>query len=67
MTLQATTQEPILAEKKTYITNEGYPRTEYLWLHPPVFEDVDGRTRPVFVPAGLSPEWKAVLAKQKHI
>lgn len=57
-------QEPILADQKTYVTEEGYSRTEYLWLHPPVFEDFDGRTRSVLIPAGLSPEWKAVLLRQ---
>lgn len=59
-------QEPILAEKKTYMTEGGYPRTEYLWLHPPVFVDASGRTQPVLIPAGLSPAWKARLGVQDH-
>lgn len=62
----ATNQEPILAEKKTYMTEGGYPRTEYLWLHPPVFEDASGRTQPVLIPAGLSPAWKARLGVADH-
>lgn len=45
--------EPILSSKKEYMTNEGYPRTEYVWRHPPVFEDVHGRTQPVYIGAGL--------------
>lgn len=43
------------------MTEGGYPRTEYLWLHPPVFEDALGRTQPVAIPAGLSSAWKARL------
>lgn len=31
-------QEPVLSSKKTYITKEGYPKTEYVWRHPPVLE-----------------------------
>ncbi|CAN8105534.1 unnamed protein product [Discula destructiva] len=53
--------EPVLAEKQTYMTDKGHPRTEYLWLHPPVFEDASGQTQPVLIPAGFSAEWKARL------
>lgn len=42
--------EPILVSKKTSMTKEGYPRTEYVWRHPPVFEDCEGRTQPMRAP-----------------
>lgn len=45
--------EPILSSKKEYISNEGHPKTEYVWRHPPVFEDVHGRTQPMYIGAGL--------------
>jgi hypothetical protein len=45
--------EPILSSKKEYMTKEGYPKTEYVWRHPPVFEDAQGRTQPVYIGAGL--------------
>jgi hypothetical protein len=51
--------EPILSSKKEYITTEGHPKTEYVWRHPRVFEDAQGRTQPVYLGAGLgdlSPE-----------
>jgi hypothetical protein len=54
-TQTATTQkpcnilEPTLISKKTYQTPEGYPRTEYFWRHPPVFEDNLGRTQPIYM------------------
>jgi hypothetical protein len=51
--------EPILSRQKEYITKEGYPKTEYVWRHPRVFEDTQGRTQPVYLGAGLgdlSPE-----------
>jgi hypothetical protein len=35
------------------MTEEGYPRTEFVWRHPPVFEDAIGRTQPVIINAGL--------------
>lgn len=41
--------EPILISKKEYITKEGYPRTEYVWRHPPVFEDAQGRMQPIYL------------------
>jgi len=41
--------EPILTSQKTYMTEEGFPRTEYYWRHPPVFEDAYGRTQPVYM------------------
>jgi len=44
--------EPILSSKKEYITKEGYPRTEYVWRHPPVFETTDGKTHPIYMAAG---------------
>jgi len=47
--------EPILAEQRQYMTNEGHSRTHYLWRHPPVFEDIHGRTQPVAIPAGMHP------------
>ncbi|CZR64723.1 uncharacterized protein PAC_14622 [Phialocephala subalpina] len=45
--------EPILSSKKEYMTKEGHPKTEYVWRHPPVFEDIHGRTQPVYIGAGL--------------
>jgi hypothetical protein len=45
--------EPILTSKKEYMTKEGYPRTEYVWHHPPVFETADGKTSPIYVGAGI--------------
>lgn len=45
--------EPILHSKKEYVTSEGVPRTEYVWHHPPVFEDALHRTQPVYIGAGL--------------
>jgi hypothetical protein len=51
--------EPILSSKKEYMTKEGYPRTEYVGHHPPVFETADGKTQPIYIGAGLgdiSPE-----------
>jgi hypothetical protein len=45
--------EPILSSKKEYITKEGHPKTEYVWRHPLVFEDAQGRTQPVYLGAGL--------------
>ncbi|PVH77233.1 hypothetical protein DL98DRAFT_656900 [Cadophora sp. DSE1049] len=45
--------EPILTSKKEYMTEEGYPRTEFVWRHPPVFEDAIGRTQPVMINAGI--------------
>ncbi|KAF4634072.1 hypothetical protein G7Y89_g4049 [Cudoniella acicularis] len=45
--------EPILSSKKEYITKEGYPKTEYVWRHPPVFETADGKTTSVLLPAGF--------------
>ncbi|KAK0120406.1 hypothetical protein ONS96_010621 [Cadophora gregata f. sp. sojae] len=45
--------EPILTSKKEYVTDEGYPRTEYVWRHQPVFEDATGRTQPVTMNAGI--------------
>lgn len=45
--------EPILSSKKENIAKEGYPRTEYVWRHPPVFETVDGKTQPIYIGAGL--------------
>jgi hypothetical protein len=45
--------EPILSSKKEYITTEGHPKTEYVWRHPRVFEDAQGRTQPVYLGAGL--------------
>merc|ERR1711900_31352 len=45
--------EPILTSKKEYMTEEGYPRTEFVWRHPPVFEDAIGRTQPVTINAGF--------------
>jgi hypothetical protein len=38
--------EPMLSSRKDSISNEGYPKTEYVWRHPPVFETADGRTTP---------------------
>lgn len=58
--------EPILVDKKTYVTKEGIVRTEYLWRHPPVFEDVHGRTTLVRVPAGLSDDWKQALLEARR-
>lgn len=45
--------EPVLASKKEYITPQGYPKTEYVWHHPPVFQDSLGRTQPVYIGAGI--------------
>ncbi|KAE9371922.1 hypothetical protein N431DRAFT_342302 [Stipitochalara longipes BDJ] len=45
--------EPILSSKKEYITKEGYPKTEYVWRHPPVFETATGETRPIYIGAGV--------------
>lgn len=45
--------EPILTSKKEYMTEEGYPRTEFVWRHPPVFQDAIGRVQPVTIAAGL--------------
>lgn len=41
--------EPNLVSKKEYMTKEGYPRTEYVWRHPPVFEDAQGRMQPIYL------------------
>jgi hypothetical protein len=35
------------------VTKEGYPRTEYVWRHPPAFETASGQTHSVYVGAGL--------------
>ncbi|KUI69601.1 hypothetical protein VM1G_04740 [Cytospora mali] len=60
--------EPILMDKKTYVTEEGFNRTEYLWRHPPVFEDVHGRTTPVRIPAGVSDDWRqAAMNAKRHV
>jgi hypothetical protein len=40
--------EPVLTSKKTYMTKHGYPRTEYVWRHPPVFETANGQTQYIF-------------------
>lgn len=45
--------EPVLASKKEYISPQGYPKTEYVWHHPPVFQDSLGRTQPVYIGAGI--------------
>ena len=45
--------EPILSSKKEYTTKEGYPKTEYVWRHPPVFETATGQTQPIYIGAGL--------------
>ncbi|KAE8447214.1 hypothetical protein EG329_011045 [Mollisiaceae sp. DMI_Dod_QoI] len=45
--------DPILSSKKESMTKEGYPKTEYVWRHPPVFQDAEGRTQPVYISAGL--------------
>jgi hypothetical protein len=45
--------EPVLSSKKEYITNEGHPKTEYVWRHPPVFETASGQTQPIYIGAGL--------------
>lgn len=58
--------EPILVDKKTHVTEDGIVRTEYLWRHPPVFEDVHGRTTPVRVPAGISDDWRQIAMKTKR-
>ncbi|ROV98745.1 hypothetical protein VMCG_06707 [Cytospora schulzeri] len=58
--------EPILVDKKTHVTEDGIVRTEYLWRHPPVFEDVHGRTTPVLVPAGISDDWRQIVTKAKR-
>ncbi|EPE35211.1 hypothetical protein GLAREA_10908 [Glarea lozoyensis ATCC 20868] len=42
------TLEPVLTSKKTYMTPEGYPRTEYVWRHPPVFETANGQIQYIF-------------------
>jgi hypothetical protein len=39
--------EPILSSKKTSVSKEGFPKTEYVWQHPPVFEDAEGRIQPI--------------------
>lgn len=58
--------EPILVDKKTYVTEDGITRTEYLWRHPPVFEDIHGRTTPVLIPAGVSDDWRQILLNSKR-
>ncbi|KUI54238.1 hypothetical protein VP1G_01661 [Cytospora mali] len=58
--------EPILMDKKTYVTEDGINRTEYLWRHPPVFEDVHGRTTPVRIPAGISDDWRQTAMNAKR-
>lgn len=55
---------PILADQMTYTTKEGMQRTEYLWRHPPVFEDASGRAEPVRIPAGLTSEWKRLFHQE---
>jgi hypothetical protein len=45
--------EPILSSKKEYMTKEGYPKTEYVWRHPPVFETATGQTQHVYIGTGL--------------
>lgn len=64
--LQGSKQEAILADKQTLITDEGCPRTEYLWLHPPVFEDPCGRTRSVLIPGESPSEREGLLMKEHH-
>lgn len=54
---------PKFSDQRTYTTKEGIRRAEYLWRHPPVFEDAIGRTEPVVIPAGLTPEWKGLVAQ----
>lgn len=58
--------EPILVDKKTYVTEDGIVRTEYLWRHPPVFEDIHGRTTPVLIPAGVSDDWRQISLNAKR-
>jgi hypothetical protein len=64
------TLEPILSSKKEYITKEGYPKTEYVWRHPPVFETTTGQTQPIYMGAGLrdlsSPRPKTAPAEPYH-
>jgi len=45
--------EPFLSSKKEYITKEGYPKTEYVWRHPPVSETATRKTQPIYVGAGI--------------
>lgn len=46
--------EPILSSKKETVTREGVPRTEYVWRHPPTFENANGVNQgPVYIGAGL--------------
>lgn len=45
--------EPILSSQKEHITKEGFPKTEYVWRHPPVFKMVTGHTQPIYNGAGL--------------
>ena len=52
--------------RHNYVTEEGIVRTEYLWRHPPVFEDVHGRTVPTHIPAGLPDEWKQAVKQFKQ-
>lgn len=58
--------EPILVDKKTHVTEDGTVRTEYLWRHPPVFEDIHGRTTPVLIPAGVSDDWRQISLNAKQ-
>lgn len=58
--------EPVLVDKKTYVTEDGIVRTEYLWRHPPVFEDIHGRTTPVLIPAGVSDDWRQISLNAKR-
>ncbi|ROV99184.1 hypothetical protein VPNG_08234 [Cytospora leucostoma] len=59
--------EPILMDKRAYVTEDGIFRTEYLWRHPPVFEDVHGRTVPVGrISAGISDDWRRIMKESKR-
>ena len=45
---------PILSSKKESVTKDGVPKTEFVWRHPPVFENASGQIRgPVYISAGL--------------
>jgi len=45
--LTSKSREPVLSSQKESISKDGVPRTEYVWRHPPVFENAIGETQPI--------------------
>lgn len=60
---------PVLSSKKSYITKEGVPKTEYVWRHPPVLEPVayeTGETMPVRMSCVSDEDFALQTAVEDH-